>query len=338
MIDIEFYQKYNTTSKNAFSRSNMEEIKKNTDYMMSELFTSTYDLKMGTNTYTDKCRINFSDEEVECVFKFKVFKEPTINANGIELWIKPNTIKSGDYITMKHNYRQDMDDRVYIVSTTPQPKRGYDSAILYLCNHKFNVIDENGDIKTIYASVSDTKLMLKDSSVGSVSGLGVSSIWLTVQANKNTRRLASTIKRVLIDGFAKNIIDKSTLMATANIYTIAVENGQPHEKDDLINGIAYNENEEGLLPPPTIPTTPQLQIIGDDELVMDWEYEYTIDNDMSLDAIWSVNNTNVKIIKSDNTSCTLLCEYQSGMNSKMIELSVVINGNKYIKNIRVVNG
>ena len=309
----------------------LKELQDNTQTMLDETYISGYDVKIGMDFFKEKATLN-GILEFDCLVDRDKVKEKILNSISRKIRYSPDVkIKAGDIIQHQFKY-SDEELRTYIVIAKPDPKRGYMESYMTECCFSFNMRDDIGNIVTIPVYWDDNKIMMRDSSIGSITNLDVSSTWGTLQDNSLTRKLGSTITRILVDGNIYEIVGVSRLQTVKGTIKISVKNGVPHEKDDLINGIAYNEYIIETSQPSTD------TISGDDTMWMDIETTYTIENPTNDIVVWGTNNSMVKVVTFNKTSCQLLCDYDNSMNYKDIVLTATKNGVNYTKIIKVIGG
>lgn len=78
-------------------------------------------------------------------------------------------------------------------------------------------------------------------------------------------------------------------------------------------------------------------IVGDDEMWMDLEGEYTITNTNDVPCTWTVSESRVKILSQTNRSVKLLCDYTSSLNYKTFTLTATYGNVVLTKEIRLIN-
>ncbi|MGL5328302.1 MAG: hypothetical protein ACRDD7_03465, partial [Peptostreptococcaceae bacterium] len=239
----------------------------------------------------------------------------------------------GDYV--KHQFHYSNEPlRTYIVIAQPDPKRGYCESFMTECCFDFNMRDKSGSIINIPCYPDDNKIMLRESNIGITGSSDESSTWIIVQENEYTRRLHNDIHRLLINGDPYDIIGVNRLPSVKGITKVSIKNGTPHPKDDLINGIAYNELEE-VNPPTPPPTT--LEIIGSDTLSFDLPTTYTIANNTLHDTIWACDNASILFDSVDKNSCVIKVKYDGDLYYTDFKLKATIGTSIYEKVITIVD-
>lgn len=189
--------------------------------------------------------------------------------------------------------------------------------------------DNNGKIIRIPCYADDNKIMLRDSNIGAIDNLDTSSTWIIIQDNPTTRMVGEEIKRIIINGDAYKIVGVNRLPSVKGITKLSLKNDKiDNERDDLVNGIAYNESIE-------IPQIPNdIEIVGDDELYMDLANEYVVNT--QLDVSWSADKEWVRITQNNN-KCSVFVGENSKLYNMSFILSATVNGETYTKIIRIIN-
>lgn len=199
------------------------------------------------------------------------------------------------------------------------------------CCFGFNMYNDNGEIITIPCYADDNKIMLRDSNIGAIDALDTSSTWILIQDNNTTRHVGEDIKRIIINGDAYKVIGVNRLASVKGITKLSLKNDKiDNDRDDLKNGIAYNENSEIPIQKPT-----SIEISGHDKIYMDLNNTYTINS--TKDVIWSVSESWVDIISSNNKECKIFVKENKKLYNKKFILTATTEGKEYTKTIKIIN-
>lgn len=195
--------------------------------------------------------------------------------------------KKGDYIGY-------LDDIWMITTHIDKDNPFYNMCKMTLCNNVITLKYENknynfpcilsNDSYGSKQSKSDDRIMTDDSKAK-----------LYVQMNEITNKIKKSQRFI----FSKSEDDiYSVVDITKSIYKNTIQLILKKEvlrnEDDLENNIGYNKDSN---------INYNIDIIGEDTIILNKETIFTINNDENVNVVWSINNSNAIIISSNNNRC-----------------------------------
>ena len=78
------------------------------------------------------------------------------------------------------------------------------------------------------------------------------------------------------------------------IITLVCKKEVQRNEDDFQNNLGYNKDSN---------INYNIDIIGEDTIILNKETMFTVNNDENVNLVWSINNSNAIIISSNNNRC-----------------------------------
>ena len=280
-IDYSYYSSVNSAYSDIHDRDTVtSEVQRAMDEDLRNNLITEFDVKIGMDFYRETVLVNF-EKELDCIIKFKRMKEAVYNSSARELLCRPGGVKTGDYV--QHTNKQaPYDVRNYLVRNNIDPKKGYESSFILICQHSLKWI-ENDDKTVIHeypVSFIDNKTMLgeKDSKIQTTQ---VDVQQCFIQENEFTKRIGND-KRFISNGETFKVvgIDKQTING---LITLRLEKTPSTKNDNMELGIAdyYNSGiDDGVIVDPPEPVNPVegyiLKLDGEDDILCGFEEDYAI--------------------------------------------------------------
>lgn len=192
------------------------------------------------------------------------------------------------------------------------------SCVVVKCNSKLKYY-YNNQIVELYTHISKDRFMLKEDKVMIVPDKTYRSF---VQYNNITKTFSEGLRFVInADAYKISQLDRiSRITNDKGVLEVTFDNDIVQEKDDIINGIAFNGSE----------VTTQLAISGSDTIRLNSTQTYTIDTQNIF--AWSINNTSIAtIISQTGNSCTI-----KAIGLGEIELTAIYNQTELKKKIKLI--
>lgn len=282
--------------------------------------------------------IDHKGKMIDGLLKIAKVKDRVFNSKSKQLYTNHGILSTGDYVNHTFDNGAEPETRTYLVYSEIDVTNEYDTAFCIMCDKDINLVDDDGNIVNYRLYTNDNKVKLTESNIGFTEGKDSSYVWASLRLDSLTIKLGETINRVLIkqtlvDGKeavkAYKVIAKDDL-SIGGIITISLEKDNiDYNRDDLVNGIAYNERVEN--PKPIEP----IIISGNDKYRMGLNLSYTINNAGNLPCIWSSDKSYVIISEETNTSCKIKIVKDMNLLNSYFELMATVNGNEYIKKIKI---
>lgn len=128
--------------------------------------------------------------------------------------------------------------------------------------------------------------------------------------------------RVMLTNSTVYVITHIDDFSHSGVRTMICKQTPLHSLDDVVNNIAYNEDSEATVIPPTT-----VEIEGDEIVYMGDTVTYKINNTNSMNYTWKVSNTIATIINSTNDECIIEVINDIKYVNKTFNLELYDNGN-----------
>lgn len=299
-INYDYYFKVNSNYNDMTDRNTL--IKDMQDNMNSGLnanLITEFDAKIGMDFYKETVLVNF-ERELDCIMKFKRMKEAVYNSSARELQCEAGGVKTGDYIT--HTNRQTpYDMRNYIVRNMIDPKRGYDSCFILICQKVLKGISSDNKIYEYPVHFIDNKTMLMESD-SKLIDLPANVQQCYIQENEFTKQIDNR-KRFISNGEAFQVVgvDRQTMNG---ILTLRLETTSFTSDDNKELEIAdYYKTFPRDGNTPTEPTDPEvptdgytLTLSGSDDALCGFTEDYRVSVKLNgedlygRDIEWRISN------------------------------------------------
>lgn len=286
-----------------------------------------------------------NDSPLRGIVRFARMKDKVLNSKSRELITDHNQVKSGDYI--KHTYTRDeqgeIETRYYLVRSLVDMYLDYDVTYIINCDAEFYMWNEDKkEPIMIPCYVEDNKTRFEDSDKSNLI-LGDSQFQIIVQENEFTKKLGTSVDRIIIKGKAYDVVGTDNLSLENAIYVGLSDTKIDPNKDNIELGIgsfdtqcpsyknkATNTSKDTTV---TVPST-SLEIIGEKEVVFGQTYSYKINTIEKVE--WTIDDTKLgKITNSQNNEIALEINSSPKNIGKCFNLSCKINDTIYTKEITI---
>lgn len=299
-IDYDYYVLANSQYKGIHDRGTITgDVQRAMDEDLKNNLITEFDMKIGMDFYRETVLVNF-ERELDCVIKFKRMKEAVYNSSARELQCVVGGVKTGDYI--EHTNRQTpYDVRNYIVRNMIDPKHGYDSCFILICQKVLKGISSDNKIYEYPTHFIDNKTMLMESD-SKLIDLPANIQQCYIQENEFTKEIDNRT-RFISNGEAFQVvgIDRQTMNG---ILTLRLETTSftPDDNKELEIADYYKTfpRDGGAPTEPTDPEVPtgsySLTLSGSEEALSGFTEDYRVSIKLNGEDIggkdieWRISN------------------------------------------------
>lgn len=274
-----------------------------------------------------------NDNPLRGIVRFARMKDKVLNSKSRELITDHNQVKSGDYI--KHTYFRDssgeIETRYYLVRSLVDMHLDYDITYIINCDAEFYMWDNiKKEPVMIPCYVEDNKTRFEDTDKNNLL-LSEGQFQIIVQENEFTKKLGTTVDRIIIKGKAYDIVGTDNLSLENAIYVGLSNSKIDTNKDNVELGIGSFDSQYSE---DTSEDTTLLGIIGDEKVICGYEYSYKINSTGSVE--WTIDNLELaKIISSTGYEVSLLISSNLKNIGKSFNLNCKSKDTIYTKKILI---
>lgn len=287
----------------------LEDMQSRFDDLYENHHITFYDALIGTKK-AKNALINF-ETEIRCLIYDEKLKEMILNANNRKLLTAPNTVKTGDYVSVKLRDTDEI-ERTYIVRNLEDKLKTHDKSNILFCQQELKFINAKNEIVKYPVHMLETKSLLKDD--GQLYMTTPYSFYsFIIQDNKDTQSLKDGM-RFMLKGRAYRISGHDDLSMNGLI-TVRFETDEKTINDNAELGVAdYYSNNVTDKTETQYVGDKSIIIGGEDVLIINQEQTYSIiTNAPSTVMEWSVESkkgepiTHVKIVDVCEDKVVIKC-------------------------------